>query len=150
MTLFARDILPKLFQRGIIDVWTLKPLEEYDKRRKKWPKKYKRESIAVHNNLDTFLKALCRGQKPKDAKFGFIHPEPGGVLAIDQKGGGQSMKETRLYIYPDEESECVFVITLGDKDSQTEDIQTCRDFVKSFRATSIPQHPSREEPHVQE
>lgn len=114
-------------------MWNLEPCEEYERRFKKWPKKHKRELLAMLNNLDVFLKALLGGQKPSAAKFGFIHPEPCGVLAIDQKGAGPGVKETRLYIYPDEAHECVRLITLGDKDSQREDIQTCTRFVEALR-----------------
>jgi hypothetical protein len=118
-------------------MWKLQLEAEYEKRARKWPKKYKRELRAVYSNLDTFLKALQRGQKPAMVRFGFIHPEPKGVLAIDQSGGGPHLKETRLYIYPDEASECLFVITLGDKDTQEHDIKTCNEFVEAFRKEGI-------------
>jgi hypothetical protein len=134
-------------------MWTLIPLDEYTHRREKWPKKHKRELLGVHDNLDTFLKAIQRGQRPAEAKFGFIHPEPGGILAIDQKGGGPHLKETRLYVYPDTRNEELFVITLGDKDSQAADIETCKAFLKELRqdaTTTTPTLSSREKTHVQE
>ncbi len=115
-------------------MWSVSPEDEYLHRRKKWPKKHKRELEAVHDNLDTFLKALIAGACPIQAKFGFVHPEPLGVLAIDQKGGGQGLKETRLYIFPDVNTRTVRVITLGDKSSQSNDIALCKEFVKSLRA----------------
>ena len=114
-------------------MWELEPHEEYERRHRKWPKKYKRELLAMLHNLDVFLKALQGGQKPREAKFGFIHVEPCGVLAIDQKGAGAGVKESRLYVYPDEANECVRLITLGDKDSQKEDIQTCTCFIETLR-----------------
>ena len=83
----------------------------------------------MHNNLDTFLAALNYGAKPEHARFGFIHTEPRGVLAIDQKGGGPSLKETRLYAYPDTETRLVHLITLGDKSSQEADIRYASEFV---------------------
>lgn len=122
-------------------MWELHPQEEYDRRFKKWPKKHKRELKAMLNNLDTFLKALQGGQKPSAARFGFIHSEPGGVLAIDQQGAGAGVKECRLYVYPDEEHEWLRLITLGDKDKhvQAEDIQTCKHFMESLRKESATQ-----------
>lgn len=114
-------------------MWSLNPQHDYVSHLKKWQKKYKRELKAVHGHLDTFLKALQEGQNPKNTKFGFIHPEPEGVLAIDQRGAGPHTLETRLYIYPDEESKCLFVITIGDKDSQERDLATCRSFVRELR-----------------
>ncbi len=118
-------------------MWALDPRDEYERRLKKWPKKHKRELAAMLHNLDTFLKALQGGQKPAAAKFGFIHPEPCGALAVDQKGAGSGVKECRLYIYPDEVHECVRLMTLGDKDSQPEDIQTCKNFVEALRKEGV-------------
>lgn len=134
-------------------MWSIVPLEPYEARRRKWPKKYKRELLAVHNNLDTFFTALVNGQRPADARFGFIHPEPMGVLAIDQKGGGASMKETRLYVYPDTRTESLYLITLGDKDSQSADIDQCSEFIKEVRcqeASKSDPSPRREPTHAQE
>lgn len=69
----------------------------------------------------------------QQVKAGFLHPEPQGVLAIDQKGSGKALAETRLYVYPDEDDEIAHVITLGDKRSQPDDIALCRQFVAELR-----------------
>ena len=110
-------------------MWKTQPDDEYIRRTRRWPKKYRRELLAVHNNLDTFLAALNCGAKPQHAKFGFIHTEPRGVLAIDQKGGGPSLKQTRLYTYPETGTQLVHLITLGDKSSQEADIRYASEFV---------------------
>jgi hypothetical protein len=69
-------------------MWTYDGTPEWGRRLKEYQKRRPRELIAALDNLDTFLKTLQGGIKPRQAKFGFIHPEPLGVLAIDQKGGG--------------------------------------------------------------
>lgn len=122
-------------------MWSLSPEDDYLNRRKKWPKKYKRELLATHNNLDTFVKALNAGACPIQAKFGFVHAEPAGVLAIDQKGGGQGLKETRLYIFPDVTERVVYLLTMGDKSSQSKDIANCTEFVEDLNQ----KRPSRAE-----
>ncbi len=81
-------------------MWKVQAEDDYLRRIEKWPKKYHRELKAVHDNLDTFWGALKEGAKLEHIKFGFIHYEPKGVLAIDQKGGGSGLKQTRLYLYP--------------------------------------------------
>jgi hypothetical protein len=63
---------------------------------------------------------------------GYIHPEPHGVVAIDQKGGGGNLQETRLYVYPHEERNVLYIITIGNKDEQPADVQFCSEFVNSF------------------
>jgi hypothetical protein len=73
------------------------------------------------------------GKKPKPLIYGFLHSEPSGVIAIDQTGG-RKVKATRLYVYPDVETETLYLLTLGDKSTQDDDIQDCRRFVKQIKA----------------
>jgi hypothetical protein len=55
------------------------------------------------------------------------------VVAIDQKGEGKNLAQTRLYVFPDLETETLYLITLGDKQSQKADIAACRTFVTGLR-----------------
>ncbi|NTU73937.1 hypothetical protein HGB07_07325, partial [Candidatus Roizmanbacteria bacterium] len=68
---------------------------------------------------------------------GFIHHEPNGVKAIDQKGaikkGMGKPKEARLYTFPDTDAYILYLITVGDKNSQTTDIRDCTQFVKDLK-----------------
>jgi hypothetical protein len=126
-------------------VWTLESQDAWDRRLKQYAKKCARELAAALDNLDTFHKTLNTGVKPREAKFGFIHPEPLGVLAIDQKGGGPSLAQIRLYVYPDEDREVLHLLTLGDKNSQTKDIVICKDYVAQLRKREGHGHESKEE-----
>ena len=113
-------------------MWRLQPEAEYEKRVNKWPNKHRRELKAMHDNLDTVLGALNQGAKLEHINFGFIHREPRGVLAIDQKGGGAGLKQTRLYVYPDTATEIVHLVTIGDKSSQQADIKHATEFVDAL------------------
>jgi hypothetical protein len=113
-------------------MWEIKATDEYEKRLKHYQKKHPRESAAVLNNLDTYHKALSGGTKPKQATFGFVHPEPCDVVAIDQKRAGPALAQTRLYVYPDATRKTLYLITLGDKKSQHDDIRICKDFVANL------------------
>ncbi len=110
-------------------MWKIRRTDEFERRLKRYEKKLPRELEAVLDNLDTYFKTLVSGTKPKQAVFGFVHAEPGDVVAIDQKGGGRSLAQTRLYVYPDVARETLYLITLGDKKSQRDDIAVCKDFV---------------------
>jgi hypothetical protein len=90
---------------------------------------------------------LISGTKPKQAVFGFVHSEPGDVVAIDQKGGGPSLAQTRLYVYPDVTREVLYMITLGDKKSQKADIATCKDFVKKLPERERESHAEEDDLH---
>ena len=113
-------------------MWSVEPSDDYLRRHKRHEKKHPRELAAVLDNLDTFFDRIARGVQ---GPAGFLHPEPLGVLAIDQKGGGKALAETRLYVYPDEDEEVLHIITLGDKRSQADDIGLCREFVAELRKT---------------
>jgi hypothetical protein len=113
-------------------MWKIKTTDEYQRRLKQFQKKRPRELAAVLDNLDTYHKALIGGTRPKQAVFGFVHAEPLDIVALDQKGGGASLAQTRLYVYPDAAREILYIITLGDKKSQNDDIATCKDFVKKL------------------
>src|SRR4051812_24411137 len=113
--------------------WELVSTDEYERRHKRYVKDHPRELKAVLGNLDTYFESLKAGVKPLQIKHGFMHNEPLGVVAIDQKGGGKSLAQTRLYVYPDAESQKLFVLTLGDKRSQKADIELCRTFVETLR-----------------
>jgi hypothetical protein len=80
----------------------------------------------------------------RDVKVGYVHPEPGGVLAITQQGAGKNAIPLRMYVYPDDEAKTLYLITIGDKKSQHDDITTtCRSALKFLK-------PGSTDPHVQE
>jgi hypothetical protein len=114
-------------------MWVIETTEGYDRRHKTYQKKHPQELQAVLDNLDTYFESLKLGVKPLQIKHGFMHQEPLGVVAIDQKGGGKSLAQTRLYVYPETEREVLYLITLGDKRSQKDDIKTCQAFVDQLR-----------------
>jgi hypothetical protein len=88
------------------------------------------------NNLDTYVGALNLGARPSLFQAGFLHREPKGVIAIDQRGPKGSLRESRLYVYTHEERHTVYLITIGDKNTQKTDIRDCRRFVDAIRKES--------------
>ena len=113
--------------------WRLIKTELFARSFKKYQKKHQPEVIAVLNNLDTYLKTLQAGVKSVLVHAGFIHLEPLGVIAIDQKGMKGKGRQTRLYVYTVEIDKVVYLITIGDKNSQKSDIVDCKKFVTDLR-----------------
>jgi hypothetical protein len=113
--------------------WSIVYTDEYDRRRKRYTKKNSEELKAVVNNFDTYLEALERNVIPQKITAGFIHREGLGVKAIDQKGSKGKLKQTRLYIYPDITTRKLYLLTIGDKRSQKEDIKFCHGYVRNLR-----------------
>src|SRR5262245_11285211 len=92
---FACKNIPKRYS----SMWNLAPDAEYTQRYKWFEKKRKRELTAVHGNLSRFQEALNTGAPLRQVNAGYIHREPHGIIAIDQKGGGNSLRQARLYVF---------------------------------------------------
>lgn len=120
--------------------WTLQESDIYGARFKRFMKKNKDVVRLILNNLDTYFETLNQGVHPQQIRAGFIHPEPGGVKAIDQKGSrkgiGGTPKEGRLYVFPQEQTCILHLITIGDKDSQKADLADCRNFMDDLTVVS--------------
>jgi hypothetical protein len=114
-------------------MWTLVPTDEFKARYRHYEKKHPPELRAVLVNLETYREALEEGTNPLQVKFGFVHGEGHGVVAVDQKGRGGKRKQTRLYLYPDTENKVLYQLTLGDKNTQKKDVQFCHRYVARLK-----------------
>lgn len=114
-------------------MWTFEPTTTWERDHKHYAKKRPRELAAVLRNLERYEALLKASPNSKCVQAGYIHTEQAGVLAIDQKGGGASLQETRMYIYADDERKIVYLLAIGGKDAQHSDVEYCRQFVKSLK-----------------
>ena len=118
-------------------MWQIESQSDFDKRLKKFLKKHRQETLNALDNLQAYHAELQQGLKPQQIIRGWIHPEGMGIRALDQSGPGKPSKVLRLYIYPDEQSQILYVLTLGDKSSQSEDIRYSTEFVESVRKAAL-------------
>src|SRR5947209_2557973 len=104
-------------------MWNQQTLEDFDRQLKSYAKKRPKELAATLANLETSYGAFQAGGKVQQlvAAYRFLHAERAGVIAVDQKGGARNLAETRLYTYPDEAAEILYLITLGDKKTRSDD-----------------------------
>jgi len=116
-------------------VWNLYKTDDFHRQSKWYGKKKKNELKAVLDNLDTLFNSLRGGRKPKPFVYGFLHEESSDIIAIDQTGAEFKVAVTRLYVYPDIETETLYLLTIGDKSSQEDDIQACKRFVKQIKSS---------------
>jgi hypothetical protein len=114
-------------------MWEIEGIPQWDRDRKWYEKKRPSELAAVLHNLKRYHAQLNAAPNPKAFMSGYMHPEPHGVVALDQKGGGANLQETRLYIYPCEAQKVLYVITIGNKDEQSADVKFCGEFVTSLQ-----------------
>lgn len=114
-------------------MWDLEPDRQFNRQYKYYEKKHPRELTAVMSNLEVVQQALLEGADPQKLPYGFVHREPKGALAIDQKRGGAGLAETRLYLYLDVKTFKIHLITIGDKNTQKDDLKTVVKYVQSLR-----------------
>jgi len=106
---------------------------------KKFSKKHRAEAKAVMANLETFFCVLNKTNNIQLAKQqNFVRKEPEGICALDSRGApreskGTKLKATRLYIYTVEVNSTIYLLRIGDKDSQSQDLKTCKKMVKKLR-----------------
>ena len=84
-------------------MWQIEPTSGWEKDEKHYSKKRPDELAAVLRNLGRYVALLTASRNSKCAQAGYLHVEQSGVLAIDQRGGGGSLQETRLYTYADDD-----------------------------------------------
>ncbi len=114
-------------------MWQIEPTTGWEKDQKHYSKKRPKELAAVMRNLDRYFKLLTVSKNSKALQAGYLHTEQSGVLAIDQKGGGGNLQETRLYTYADDDTKTVYLIAIGDKGDQHADVEYCKDFLNTLR-----------------
>ena len=113
-------------------MWELEPTDLFVKLEAWYGKKRPAELAAVLRNLDRYVDLLNVAPNARTVQAVFLHGEPSGVVAVDQKGGGGNLAETRLYTYADDSTKVLYLILIGDKGSQAKDIQACREFVREL------------------
>lgn len=118
-------------------MWQLVPSDQFERDKKFYEKKHKRELVAILHNLGRYLQQLNQSKNSRCVQAGFLHTEQKGVIAVDQKAGGQGLQETRLYTYADEELKDLHLITIGNKDSQAGDVKLASDFVEALKNNEV-------------
>ena len=120
-------------------MWELEKAEGFENCYKKFSKKHGAEANAVMANLETFRCVLNETNNVQRAKQqNFVRKEPDGIIALDSRGAprekrGTKLKATRLYVYAIEVNSTLYLLRIGDKDSQAQDLKTCKKMVKKIR-----------------
>lgn len=107
--------------------------DTWDRAAKFYAKKHAREYAAVLHNLDRLLGLLNASKNSLSVQAGFIHTEGSGVLALDQKGGGAGLQETRLYLFAEDQTHTIHLITIGNKNGQSADVKLAHQYRESLK-----------------
>ncbi|MBV8212254.1 MAG: hypothetical protein JOZ08_03405 [Verrucomicrobia bacterium] len=112
--------------------WYEEPTDLYLRRKAEFQAKRPLQLAAVLRNLARYRRMLDEQPIARLVSAGFIHPEKRGVVALTQQGFKPQQPPTRLYLYPAQNSKTVYLITIGDKYTQREDIQDCYRFIETL------------------
>lgn len=77
---------------------------------------------------------LINAKNSMCVQAGYIHSEKKGVIALDEKGGGGNLSATRLYLFAEDKTKTIHLITIGNKDDQSRDVKMCHAYVESLKA----------------
>jgi len=113
-------------------MWQIETTTQWERDQKHYQKKHPDALAAILRNLERFLSLLNLSKNSKCVMAGFLHHEPHGVVAVDQKGFRGNVPETRLYTLPVDKTQTLYLITIGDKNSQHSDVEFSRRFAGSF------------------
>jgi hypothetical protein len=102
--------------------WVFLPHSAYLRDLRWYAKKRPAELTAILRNLERYMTLLARSPSARAIQAGFLHPEPHGMVALDQRGGGGRLQETRLYCYTHTDSRTVHLLGIGNKSSQPADL----------------------------
>lgn len=116
------------------ETWLVKRDYADESRFKRYGKKHRNEMVACFANLQRLQRALDNGLTLQQVVggFGFLSSESEDVYRIAQSGVAHA-KETRLYVYIKVSGYDIQVLTIGDKSSQSKDINWCKSLVRNLK-----------------
>lgn len=111
-------------------MWQRQYTELFERRIKQYYKNHPEEVECCLANLADYIDCLNTGLTVYQLRNrGYVHSEVSGTWAIDESN--RKLKTTRIYFYPDETTKTIYLITIGDKQSQRKtDIPECKRFMK--------------------
>ena len=118
-------------------MWEIEPTTTWQKDEKYYGKKHPNELAAILNNVRRYFRLIVAAKNSKAVQAGFLHHEPMGIVAVDQKAGGPNLQETRGYTFADDEKKILYLITIGNKSEQPSDIELSKQFVTSLTSQKI-------------
>ena len=113
------------------EMWEISDALAETNRFKAFNKKHPRELAACFSNLGHIVELLNRHGNVGAFQVAFFRSEGENVFRIGQTGVKHAV-ETRLYVYVFTVGHTVYVLTIGDKTQQADDIRRCKETVRKF------------------
>ena len=114
--------------------WSIENKYATQKKFEKFAADRPREFASLFANLDRIVRHLNGGAKVGGFQMGYFRSEGEGVYRIGQTAV-QHAKESRLYIFPSQSNQTIYILTVGTKDRQPEDINEAKAIADQIKAT---------------
>jgi len=118
--------------------WQVETSHASGSRFKKFAKNHELEYISLFANLERIQGILNGGNKLGSFQVGCFRSEGDGLYRIGQTGV-PSAKESRLYVFPEEETLTIYVLGIGTKETQDNDINEAKKICHSIKANNVNQ-----------
>jgi len=94
---------------------------------------HEREFISCFNNLNKIKDLLKKGAKLSELNYhpAFFRSEGKGLFRVGESGV-KSAKALRLYVYPETKTKIIYILGIGTKETQQEDIAAAKDVIKNI------------------
>lgn len=79
--------------------WEIAESSMFRQRLRRYEKRHQAAAAQALVNAQTYFEAVRNGLHPMHVNAGFIHPELGGAVAVDERGSGKKLHGTRLYLF---------------------------------------------------
>jgi hypothetical protein len=114
--------------------WAIEAKYADANRLERFASEHQREYVSLFTNLDRIVRHLSGGAKIGGFQIGFFRSEGGDVWRIGQTGVPHA-KESRLYIYPDQNNHKIYILTAGTKDRQSDDIKSAKETTNMIKGS---------------
>ena len=100
---------------------------------KHFRKKHPREYVSCFANLEKVRLLLSEGHTMGQLSLGFLGSEGEGLWRVGQSKVPHA-KETRLYVFAEEETKTLHILGIGTKETQARDIKEAKETIrKAFK-----------------
>jgi hypothetical protein len=101
---------------------------------KRFSSNHEKEYVSCFVNLYRIIRLLNSGIKLQIviSQCSFFRSEGNGLFRIGQSGV-KAAKETRLYVYSDEEEKTIHILSIGTKETQQNDIISAKNTIKEIK-----------------
>lgn len=113
--------------------WNINTQYATNTRFKRFRKNHEKEYVSCFSNLEKIIGLLNSGKSVAllANNPSFFRSEGGGLFRIGQTCV-IGAKESRLYVYPDETTKAMFILDIGTKENQQQDIITAKTTIRQL------------------